>query len=263
MADTKIGDAANIDVVAAGDEFAIADASAATAIVSATAAQIKTFVNTAPVFAAGTASANTAPKLTTGTLNSTPEAGAFEYLTSVPYFTPSDSNRAVQVCSHFVSVDSDVTRSNVTTVQSIFADANDRITLIAATAYLFELYLQITMGATTTTMALAFDAGTCTFTAPFRYWSMGAVNVADNATGTAQSTICVNTQAVTVVTATGTGAGKWIRARGMFRVNGGGTFVPQFKFSADPTGTILVKAGTFMTLTPVGSNTVVSVGNWS
>lgn len=44
MADTKISDAANIDAVADADEFPIADASAATAIVSATAAQIATYV---------------------------------------------------------------------------------------------------------------------------------------------------------------------------------------------------------------------------
>jgi hypothetical protein len=39
--------------------------------------------------------------------------------------------------------------------------------------------------------------------------------------------------------------------------------VPQFKFSADPTGTILVKKDSYMLLTPVGSNTVAFVGNWS
>jgi hypothetical protein len=260
VADTKISDLTAASALAGTEEFPCSDGTATTK--AATATQIKTWATTAPVFAAGTASANTAPKLTSGTLNSTPEAGAIEFLTGIPYLSPIASSRAVLQCSHLVSVASDVTGANSASVQSIFAAANDRLTVAASTTYLFDLMIQVTAGATTTTMALAFDAGTCTFTA-IRYIAMGAVNVADNATGTAQSTICVNTAAATVCTATGTGAGKWLWAHGMMRINGAGTLVPQFKYSADPTGTVLIKAGSYMTLTPVGSNTVVSVGDWS
>lgn len=54
----------------------------------------KTF--TAPIFSAGTASASTAPKLTSGTLNTTPEAGAIEYDGAVPYFTADTTNGRTQ-----------------------------------------------------------------------------------------------------------------------------------------------------------------------
>jgi len=48
-------------------------------------ATLKTTVNTAPLFAAGTASANTAPRLTSGTLNTAADPGALEYDGSVFY----------------------------------------------------------------------------------------------------------------------------------------------------------------------------------
>lgn len=44
MADTKIGDATLIDAIAAGDEFPVADASSATAIVACTAAQLRDYM---------------------------------------------------------------------------------------------------------------------------------------------------------------------------------------------------------------------------
>lgn len=46
------------------------------------------------------------------------------------------------------------------------------------------------------------------------------------------------------------------------RINAGGTLIPQFAFSADPTGTILIKKDSYMTLTPIGTNTVAAVGAW-
>jgi hypothetical protein len=46
------------------------------------------------------------------------------------------------------------------------------------------------------------------------------------------------------------------------RINAGGTLIPQFQYSADPTGTILIKKDSFMKLRPEGSDTFASNGAW-
>jgi hypothetical protein len=50
---------------------------------------------------------------------------------------------------------------------------------------------------------------------------------------------------------------------GIVRINGAGTFIPQFKYSAAPGGAPTVKRGTWFRMWPVGSNTTVSVGTWA
>lgn len=259
MADTKISDLTAASALTGAEEIACSDGTTTTK--AATATQIKTFANTAPVFAAGTASANTHPVFTDGTLLTSPEHGAFEHAGNVAYFTPStNAARAVLPASHVCYVNSDVTGTAGAGSQAIFAAANDRITLEASTTYLFELFLDVTNGATTCTKALDFSGGTATFSA-FRYFALGQ-NVAINTTGTTQSSVHVNQAASTVVLATGT-TDWFILARGSFTVNASGTFFPRFAFSANPTGTVLIKRGSYMTLTPIGGTADIAVGSWA
>jgi len=257
MADTKISALTAASAAAGANEIPINEAGTTKKI---TVAQLEAFAFTSPVFAAGSTSAGSAPKLTSGTVMTSAEAGAIEYTTNVPYFTPNTGNRAVLQCAHVAVVDSDKTGTNGTAVQNIFPAAFDTLTVEGSTTYLWELFLDADNGATTTTKALAFDAGSCTYTS-FRYWATSQ-NVAINTTGTTQSSVHVNTAAVTVVLATGTTAW-YIYAKGIMRVNAGGTFIPQFKYSADPTGTVLIRKDSYMTLTPLGTNTLASVGAWA
>lgn len=170
-----------------------------------------------------------------------------------------NSNFVMPLCA-FVCNSSDVTGSNTTSSQPMFASANDRLTVAASTTYKFELLIHGTNGATTCTKALDFSGGTATFTS-IRYMASGQF-VAVNTTGTTQSSLHVDTSAATVILATGTTA--WfIKAEGIIRVNAGGTFLPQFKFSADPTGTVLIKKDSYIILYPLGSNTVAAAGAWA
>lgn len=258
MADTKISALTAVSTPAGTDEFAVNQSSTSK---KATLDQIKTYVTTAPTFDAGSASAGTKPKLTTGTVMSTPEAGALEYTNPVFYATTdTDGGRGVNEVSHLCYVNSDVTGTAGTGSQTIFATANDRITLKASTTYLFELFLDVTNGSTTCTKALDFSGGTATFTA-IRYWAIGQ-NVAINTGGTTQSTAHVDTSASTVILATGTTAW-YIFARGSFTINASGTFYPRFAFSANPTGTVLIKRGTYMRITPIGGTSDIAVGSWA
>lgn len=258
MADSKLSALTAASAVAGANEFEINESGTSKKV---TGTQIATFVNTAPVFAAGSASASSTPKLTSGTVMTTPEAGALEYTNPVFYATPdTDGKRGINEVSHLCYVNSDVTGTAGTGSQAIFASANDRITLKASTTYLFELFLDVTNGTTTATKALDFSGGTATFSA-FRYWAISQ-HVAINTTGTAQSSTHVDTANSTVILATGTTAW-YIAARGSFTVNASGTFFPQFAFSANPTGTVLIKRGTYMKITPVGGTSDIAIGSWA
>lgn len=159
----------------------------------------------------------------------------------------------------FTSNVADFTLANSASAQSPFAAAVDTFTLPASTSYRFELLVQITgMGATTRTTALEFDAGTASFTSISYFAEIAtgaAVTIAtarDSKHSTAATAQVIN---ATVATAAAT-----IKATGIVRINAGGTFIPQIKFSADPTGTILCKTDSYFMLIPLGSNTVASVG---
>lgn len=259
MANVKISDLSAASSVAAADLFEIEQSGPSSK--KATAAQVQTRMFTAPTFDAGSATASSKPKLTSGTVLTTPEAGALEYTNPVFYMTPdTDGGRGVNEVSHLCYVNSDVTGTAGTGSQPIFAAANDRITLKASTTYLFELFLDVTNGTTTCTKALHFSGGTATFTA-IRYWHMGQF-VAINTAGTTQSSGHIDTAASTVVLATGTTAW-WVSARGSFTINASGTFLPQFAFSANPTGTVLIKRGTYMKITPIGGTSDIAIGSWA
>lgn len=170
------------------------------------------------------------------------------------------TNQAVIASQIFAVNGADLTGANNTTAQPIFNTAYDTLTVPANTTYYFDLFLSVTNGATTCTKALDLNDGTATFTA-IRYSAVGQ-NVALNTTGTTQSSLHVDTAANTVVLATGT-TSWWIRATGIIRFNGGGTFIPKFTFSADPTGTVLIKRESYLVMVPLGTDTVTSAGIWA
>lgn len=170
----------------------------------------------------------------------------------------------IQMAAFFSSNQAgDFTLANSNAAQSPFAAANDVITLPGATTYLFELFVQLAgMGGTTRTTALEFDAGTASLTS--------ICYDATIATGAANAIYTVNPTGITAIVATAVvmnatvaTAAAIIRARGIVRINVAGTFIPQIKFSADPTGTLLSKKESFFLMTPLGTNTVASIGSWA
>lgn len=251
--------------VASGDWVEVVDISNTTD--DATGSSRKTLISSlatymwnAPLFAGGSASALSWPRWTSGTLLTTAAEGTVEYVEPVHYLTPdNDGGRAINSACHTLYLNADFTGTAGTGSQQIFPTATDRITLKATTTYTFDLFMSVTNGATTATKALDFSGGTATFTA-IRYRAI-AQNAALNTTGTAQSSIHVDTSASTVVLATGT-TSWWIDAKGGFTINASGTFFPRFAFSANPTGTVLIKRGSFMRICPIGNGSDVAVGSW-
>lgn len=84
MADAKISTLTAASAAAAAQEFPVNESGTTKKV---TGAQIVTLATTAPVFAAGSATASSKPKLSSGTVLTTAEAGAIEYDGAAEYFT--------------------------------------------------------------------------------------------------------------------------------------------------------------------------------
>jgi len=120
-----------------------------------TAAQIKVLANTAPIFGPGSATAGSKPLLSNGTLLTTPEAGALEYVTAdgAAYFTPDTTNGRGQLPAE-LTFRLTAAGSNISTIANFFG-ANSNIPLVASAEYEIEIwmfYLKNTAGTVTWTL---------------------------------------------------------------------------------------------------------------
>jgi len=165
----------------------------------------------------------------------------------------------------------DYTLSDVSTAQKAFnATTNGRITLPANSGYLLEAEYMITnTGTTSHTWAVLFD-GTATLTA-LDFVARGRSGVTSQLTLTADSSASQSTGAgalpttALVMTAASVSATEnvLISIRGTLRINAGGTFIPQVKMSAAAVGTEKMLRGSYIRLTPIGSDTATSLGAWT
>lgn len=161
----------------------------------------------------------------------------------------------------FKVLSADATGTNVATAQPWFPTAGG-VTVAASTTYLFEglLYLTRAAGVTSHTTSLLFG-GTATLTS--LHYDAPCISGDTGANSPINSTV-VTGAAAAVVKAASTSATEVIEVRvsGVVRVNAGGTFIPQFQFSAAPGGAPTVKADSFFRMFPIGDNAVTSRGTW-
>jgi hypothetical protein len=137
----------------------------------------------------------------------------------------------------------------------------DVFTVAANTTYLVEGYWYVNTGSTTHTTAMAWALATATVT-DFQYqvllWSAAA-----NTLTTTQSTCHVSGVASKVLNATSAAVYTIIQFSGIMVVGTGGTVTPQINFSANPTGTNLMKRGSWTSFTRLGADTVTAAGGWA
>jgi hypothetical protein len=89
-------------------------------------------------------------------------------------------------------------------------------------------------------------------------WSAAA-----NTITTTQSSIHVSGIASKVLNATSTSVYTLIQLEGIFVVGAsGGACTPQVNFSANPTGTNLLKAGSYFSFEKLGTDVVTLAGGW-
>lgn len=162
----------------------------------------------------------------------------------------------------FKALSSNVSGTDVATAQPWFPSAG-AVAVEASKAYIFEGYLRTSRSAGTTshTTSLLF-AGTATLTS-IAYRAI--VNTGDTAANIAANQTAAEVATATVVKAASTSATEQIACwvRGVVRINGAGTFIPQFQYSSAPGGAPSVLSNTMFTLYPIGSGSVTTSGTWS
>ncbi len=203
-------------------------------------------------------------QFTSGTNLSTAAAGALEYDGVVLYGTPQAQQRGVLDASHFVCLVNSYTANDSSSAQKVFnSPTNGTVTLPATTSYFFEAVYYITrsLGSTSHTLSTLFAVSSaltaCSYTAD-------TTSTASNILGTV-SRIYATGSGATVVTAASTATNENITVvlKGVIRTGSATTFIPQIQYSSAPGGAPTILAGSYFKLTPIGSDTVVSVGNWS
>jgi hypothetical protein len=193
----------------------------------------------------------------------TASTGAVEEITpDATDFTFSSTALALSAPDVFRVLTADATGSDVSTAQSVFVATED-FTAAASTTYAFDAFYHITRAAGTTshTTGVLFG-GTATYTS-LRYLAQ-----ITNPTGnvlTAVSQIVGDAATEVVLTAANTSATEnlTISLKGIIRVNGGGTIIPQFKYSAAPGGAPTIKANSYFRMRKLGTDTVASAGSWA
>jgi hypothetical protein len=201
---------------------------------------------------------------TAGTNMSLPAAGSFEYDGSVFYGSPTASQRGVLNTMPFICMSGDFLASDAATAQKVFnSPSNGTITLPGATAYMFEAVYFITRsaGSTSHTFATLFG-GTATLTSIT--YVAETTSTATNVLG-AVSRIIGTAATATVCTAASTATNEvfTVTLRGALRTNSGGSFIPQFQYSAASGGAPTILKNSYFRLTPIGTSSVNSVGNWN
>lgn len=258
MADTKISGATAVTTPAGTDEYATnqGGVSKRTSL-----SQIKTFVTTAPAFAAGSASANSWPTLASGTLLSTPEAGAIERDANCFYLTTDAGNRGYVPVKHFIRAASTRTLPNDTSENAIFnSPTNGRLTLETG-LYRFEGMLSVTsMSGTSGNAAIDIvGAGTAT-TANWLWAAWGRDNSSTTAAATVTGSFTTSQQSVASIVTAGTGTAMQIVLQGLFEVTSAGTVIPSITLVN--ASAAVVGIGSYIMLERMGASSVVSLGQW-
>lgn len=206
-----------------------------------------------------TAGTTTVPAMTllAGTNMTTPSAGSVEFDGNIFMASPAASARGFIPTTMYSFVPAaHFSLQTAAGVQSAFPTSGDVFTLRATTKYQFEGFYYISKVNNSITTAMAFA---CSSAPTGILYEAITQNAAKNTTGTAQSSVYVDTVATTVVNAATTG-NNFIKFKGTLITNGATTVTPQVDFS-DTADTPVMLQGSYIMFTPVGADTQDILGN--
>jgi hypothetical protein len=243
----------------------------ATGIVSATGNVNAAFSNARirPTIGSGTLAAL---QFTAGDVLSTPAAGALEYDGVSFYATATASQRSLVPGTQFVMTPglTPYTLTQSTVAQKVFnSPTNGAITLNASTTYMFDAQYIIDNTATPSlahSLSVLFALGgsitSISYTADVTTSSGAPTAGATTVSRTFSSAV-----SATQITPSGTTTNSeliTVRLQGVVRTNAAGTFTPQIRYNTNaPGGVSTVQGNSYFRLIPVGTSSVISVGNWS
>jgi hypothetical protein len=254
MADTKISALSAAGSATSTMEIPVNNAGTSNKV---TLAQVKTLP-----FPAGSASANSWPKLTSGTVLTTPEAGALEYDGNAFYATTEASNRGLWPAVQIIRANATRTFTSNTSQQPIFnSPANGSLTLGVGT-YLFECLVSMdTMSATSGNGKFSLNSGGTATLGSILYMTSGMDAALDTLTALSGVSETTATQAATNIATAATATVLTFFVKGTFQVTVSGTIIPSF--AQTTANAAVVKVGSYFMCQRVGSTSLVSVGNWS
>lgn len=152
------------------------------------------------------------------------------------------------------------TGTNGTGVQAWFPSGGSGVFVPADHILHVEGKLWLNKGTILHTLAHVLG-GTATFTNIFlmvRHHILSPNNVSSGGNS------CLVTQAAsTVISGAVTTANEYCEVDGKIITNAAGTIIPQFAFSADPTGTISIGTGSYYDIWDMGPASETIRGNWS
>ena len=211
-------------------------------------------------------------QFTAGDVLSTPAAGTFEYDGISFYATATANQRSVVPGAQFIMTPglSPYTLTQSTSAQKIFSSpTNGAITLDGSTTYLFDAIYVISNTATPSlahSVSLLFALGGSISSISYAA-DVTTSSGAPSAGATALSRTFSTSAGATQITPAGTTTNSEfisVRLQGVVRTNAAGTFTPQIRYNTNaPGGISTVQGNSYFKLVPVGTSSVISVGNWS
>jgi len=154
----------------------------------------------------------------------------------------------------------DFTGTDVNTAQPLLPSATDTFTLTDDTTYLMQAVLYISTTGTTSHQLGFLFAGTATLESIG--YTLASTQTAAMATIGQRNARWVDV--ATVInsnSAIASASHHNVTIEGLVRVTTGGTFIPQYQWSAAPGAAGVVKKNSSFRLTPIGSASVASVGS--
>ena len=195
-----------------------------------------------------------------------------EYDGDAFYLTPmaggSASGRAVVRAAHVILTPAaERTLAQTTSAQAIFDDpTNGTITLTGSTTYAMEGMIVITNTAAPSashSYSLLFDYSGSLLSLSYNV----DASVTDGSPQAAAITRSFGTSASALTVSGSSTESNEVAVfmiRGILRTDTTGTFTPQIQFDTNaPGGTSTVAVNSYLALVPIGTSTMVSVGNWS
>lgn len=205
----------------------------------------------------GTGTTSVAPlKFQSGTNLTAAAAGNMEYDGKVFYTSPVASARGVSPSLMYSIISSNFTLQTAPGVQSAFPTTGDVWTLENNTTYLFNGQYYIDKSVGVVSVAMAFGLGGSVILTMF--YNALAINGSGVTTTVQNYTLAVNQGSIVVSTASN--GQTYIKFDGIIRTTTGGSFTPQISFSGTAT-TPAMRVGSYITFTPIGSNTQDTLGN--
>jgi hypothetical protein len=213
---------------------------------------------------AGTTS--TAPlTFQTGTNLTTATAGAMEFDGKTLLYTPAGTQRGIVPGMQFFRLEQDLVGLNSTAVQNIYGVG---VTLSSNTIYRFEaetLWYK-SAGTTSHTVSVLFGGNATINNIEYIVHSTSQASNTFNFIDTGVAGIAVTRETSTVISSSSSSAGiaRYWKWSGTVSIGSGGTFIPQYQPSAAPGGAYTIRAGSFISIYPIGTaGSNVSVGTWA